>query len=139
VTRENHITQRLVSLTLLALISGPTFATAQNALSPPPLSSGFRFSETSGEQLFAAICQGCHMPDARGAVGAASYPSLAGDKKLEAAGYPVAIVVRGQRAMPGFGFLMSDDQVAAVVNYLRSHFGNDYRDMVTPEDVKAVR
>jgi mono/diheme cytochrome c family protein len=34
---------------------------------------------------------------------------------------------------------MSDDQVAAVVNYLRTHFGNDYRDMVTAEDVGAVR
>jgi mono/diheme cytochrome c family protein len=34
---------------------------------------------------------------------------------------------------------MSDDQLAAVVNYLRTHFGNNYRDAVTSEDVKAVR
>jgi mono/diheme cytochrome c family protein len=26
-----------------------------------------------------------------------------------------------------------------VVNYLRTHFGNDFRDAVTAEDVKAVR
>jgi mono/diheme cytochrome c family protein len=35
--------------------------------------------------------------------------------------------------------MMSDDQVAAVVNYLRTHFGNDYQDSVNPEDVKATR
>ena len=34
--------------------------------------------------------------------------------------------------------MMSDDQVAAVVNYLRTHFGNDYQDEVTAEDVKVV-
>jgi hypothetical protein len=26
-----------------------------------------------------------------------------------------------------------------VVNYLRTHFGNDYKDAVTAEDVKMVR
>jgi mono/diheme cytochrome c family protein len=35
--------------------------------------------------------------------------------------------------------MMSDDQVAAVVNYVRTHFGNDYPDAVTAENVKAVR
>ena len=29
--------------------------------------------------------------------------------------------------MPPFGAMMSDDQVAAVVNYLRTHFGNHIR------------
>ena len=89
--------------------------------------------------MFTAVCQGCHMPDGKGAAGAAAYPSLAGNSNLEASSYPVTIVVRGQRGMPGFGYLMSDDQVAAVVNYLRTHFGNDYRDAVTVEDVRAVR
>ena len=132
--------RKFVVLALLALILAPPGAAAQDA-SHSPLSSGFRFTESSGEQLFAAVCQGCHMPDAKGAVGAASYPSLADDstdlrgERLSR----VTIVVRGQRGMPGFGYLMSDDQVAAVVNYLRTHFGNDYRDMVTAEDVGAVR
>jgi mono/diheme cytochrome c family protein len=48
-------------------------------------------------------------------------------------------VVRGQRAMPPVGSMMSDDQVAEVVNYLRTHFGNQYQDTVTVEDVKLVR
>jgi mono/diheme cytochrome c family protein len=103
------------------------------------LSQGFRFVEKSGEQLFASVCRGCHMEDGKGAVGAGTYPSLAGNKNLEAGGYPVAVVVNGQRGMPPFGAMMSDDQVAAVVNYLRTHFGNSYRDAVTAADVKTVR
>ena len=30
---------------------------------------------------------------------------------------------------------MRDHQVAAVVNYIRTNFGNDYNDPVTAEDV----
>jgi len=117
-------------------------ALAQNpaqASSAGALSTGFAFSETGGEDLYANVCQGCHMPDGTGAIGAGAYPSLAGDKALEAAGYPVHIVVHGQRGMPPVGMMMTDDQIAAVVNYVRTHFGNDYRDAVTAADVKAVR
>jgi mono/diheme cytochrome c family protein len=41
--------------------------------------------------------------------------------------------------MPPFGAMMSDDQVAAVVNYLRTHFDNHYQDAVTAADVQSVR
>jgi mono/diheme cytochrome c family protein len=40
------------------------------------LSTGFRFTESTGEQLFANVCQGCHMPDGGGATGAGNYPHL---------------------------------------------------------------
>jgi mono/diheme cytochrome c family protein len=105
----------------------------------PALSPGFRFTESTGEELFASACQGCHMPDGKGAVGAGTYPSLANDSNLEAGNYPVHVVVRGQRAMPPVGAMMSDAQVAAVVNYVRTHFGNQYRDAVSAEDVKLAR
>jgi mono/diheme cytochrome c family protein len=114
-------------------------AHAQTAAPPTALSQGFRFVEMSGEELFANVCRGCHMSDAKGATGAGTYPSLAGNKNLEAGGYPVAVVVNGQRGMPAFGAMMSDDQVAAVVNYLRTHFDNNYPDAVTAGDVRTVR
>jgi mono/diheme cytochrome c family protein len=41
--------------------------------------------------------------------------------------------------MPAFGEMMSDTQVTAVVNYLRSHFGNSYLDEITVEEVHAAR
>lgn len=124
----------------LTLLSFPACAQVSGSTVPgPALSVGTRFVEKSGEELFANVCQGCHMPDGKGAAGAGIYPSLAGNRNLEAAGYPIEIIVNGQRGMPAFGMMMSDDQVVAVVNYLRTHFGNDYRDAVTAEDVKTVR
>lgn len=132
----------LAAPAIVLLGFGAPAALAQNpahASSAANLSTGFAFSEAGGEELYANVCQGCHMPDGKGAVGAGAYPALAGDKALEAAGYPVLIVVHGQHGMPPVGMMMTDDQVAAVVNYVRTHFGNDYRDAVTAADVKAVR
>jgi mono/diheme cytochrome c family protein len=102
-------------------------------------SSGYRFVEMSGEELYNNICRGCHMGDAKGASGAGAYPSLATNPNLESAGYPVTLVVRGRKAMPRFGDMMNDAQVAAVVNYLRTHFGNNYSDVVTAQDVSDAR
>lgn len=102
-------------------------------------SSNQRFVPKNGEVLYRSICQGCHMPDAKGAVGAGRFPALAGNEKLEASGYPVFVVLNGLRGMPGFGLYLDDEQVAAVVNYVRTHFGNNYRDKVSAGDVKAAR
>ena len=132
------------AVAILAALAPPSFMAQAQSAPPPPasapaLSPGFRFFETSGEELFVNVCRGCHMSDARGAAGAGAYPSLASNALLAASGYPVAVVVNGQRGMPAFGSMMSDDQVAAVVNYLRTHFGNDYKDAVTAADVRAAR
>jgi cytochrome c5 len=124
----------------LVLMSHAALADQETRSRPlTSLSMGYRFSETTGEELFASACQACHMPDGKGAVGAGTYPSLVQNRNLEAAGYPAYVVVRGQRAMPAVGAMMSDAQVAAVVNYVRSHFGNGYRDAVSADDVKLVR
>jgi mono/diheme cytochrome c family protein len=141
VTKADRLAIALL-LGVLAACPALSAAIAQDKSSPPveaPLSPSYRFTEVSGEQLFAGVCQACHMRDGRGASGAGSYPSLVGDKNLEAGGYPVYVVVRGQRAMPPVGRMMSDDQVAAVVNYVRTHFGNQYQDAVSPDDVKQAR
>ena len=45
-------------------------------------------------------------PKAAGAIGACAYPSLQKDRNLEAAGYPVYVIVRGQKAMPPIGMMM---------------------------------
>jgi mono/diheme cytochrome c family protein len=123
-------------------LSLPAAILAEDGSLPPnerTFSSGYKFVEMSGEELFGNVCQGCHMQGALGATGAGSYPSLAGNRNLESSGYPIYLVVNGRRGMPGFGDMMSDDQIAAVVNYLRTHFGNNYEDRVTAKDVKAAR
>lgn len=93
----------------------------------------------SGRDIFRNLCQGCHMPDAKGAAGAGMYPALAGNKNLETAGYPVAVVLHGQKGMPWMGEYLTDVQVANVVNYIRTNFGNHYTDAVTPNVVKQQR
>jgi mono/diheme cytochrome c family protein len=132
----------LAAISLVLILPTPLGRLAAEEAKPPvkaTLSLGSRFAESSGVELFASICQGCHMSDGKGATGAGNYPSLANDEKLGAKGYPLYVVVRGQRAMPPIGSGMSNDQVAEVVNYLRTHFGNQYPDAVTAEDVKTVR
>jgi mono/diheme cytochrome c family protein len=113
----------------LAALSGPAFA-QRNAGGYP---------EATGEAIYANVCQGCHMPDGKGAQGAGAYPALAGDKRLAAKAYPAMVIVRGQKAMPEFGTGLTDAQVAAVVNYVRSHLGNSYSDALTTAEVASLR
>jgi mono/diheme cytochrome c family protein len=100
---------------------------------------GRSFAKPSGEDVFRNICQGCHMPNAMGATGAGTYPRLAGDPYLAAAPYPMTMVVFGSRAMPPLGAYLNDSQIANVVNYVRTHFGNHYTDMVKSTDVAKLR
>ncbi|WP_168226331.1 cytochrome c [Bradyrhizobium sp. SK17] len=126
-------------ITALALLSATTALGQDSGAGKRTFSSGFRFVEMTGEELFGNVCQGCHMPDATGATGAGTYPSLAGNKNLESGSYPIYLVINGRRGMPPFGDMMTDGQVAAVVNYLRTHFGNSYQDAVTTKDVQDAR
>jgi mono/diheme cytochrome c family protein len=107
--------------------------------SGPTFGDPYRFTEQGGAAIYGSVCAGCHMVDGRGATGAGTYPALAGDAKLADAGFPIAMVLRGQRAMPRFGWGLTDEQVAAVVGFVRTGFGNRFVDAVTPADVAAQR
>ena len=98
-----------------------------------------QFPQQGGEALYKGICQDCHMPDGRGAEGAGHYPALAKNPKLSEPGYPISVITQGLKSMPAFGGAMSDQQIADVTNYIRTHFGNTYKDTVKPEDVKNAR
>jgi len=126
----------------LALAVGLTGAPAPSALAQSAdlrFGNPTRFMPQSGEALYAAVCQGCHMAGSVGAVGAGAYPALANNPRLAVAGYALSLVIRGRKGMPPFGSLLTDEQVAAVVNYVRTHFGNDFRDEVTADSAKAQR
>lgn len=118
-----------------SLITAPALGQSPDARFANPA----RFMAATGEGVYADVCQGCHMPEGVGAAGAGAYPALAGNPKLAAAGYPLVLVIRGRNGMPPFGDLLTDAQVAAVVNYVRSHFGNHFADAVTAADAKAAR
>ena len=124
----------------LAMILTGTTISATDAQSPDgSFASSRRFMQRDGEVIYRTVCQGCHMAAAQGAVGAGAYPALANDPKLAVAGYPVLVVINGSKGMPPFGTLLDDEQVAAVVNYIRSHFGNSYPDSASPADVTSAR
>jgi len=102
-------------------------------------SSGGGIDAATGKAVFEHVCQGCHQANARGAMGAgAGFPALAGNRNLENVGYPIGMVENGHGGMPWFNGMLSDAQVAAVINYVRTHFGNNYKDMITAADVAAA-
>jgi cytochrome c553 len=121
----------------VVLYESASFAEGPPAISP--LSRGWRFDEKGGAALYARVCAACHQPDANGAAGAASYPALAANQNLASAEYTESVLLNGLRGMPAIGRLMSDEQVAEVINYVRSHFGNNYEDALSASDVGAVR
>ena len=129
----------ITAAALMSVIAIPAWSDGAQDMGAGAMNRGGPFSFQGGQAIFTNVCQGCHMPQAQGAVGAGMYPALAKDAKLEVAGYPLTVVVHGQKAMPAFGNLLNDQQVADVVNYVRANFGNKYKDKVKPEDVKAQR
>ena len=133
----------LILVAACALATTCCIADEPPIFSPPTQGGAFaprgHFVQSDGAALYRAICQGCHMPDARGARGAGTYPALAANPKLASAAYPAVMVLGGRRGMPAFGDSLSDDQVAEVVNYVRSHFANRYADTLTPDEVARLR
>ena len=116
----------------------------------PAANSAATMSSASGAEIYQHICQGCHMAQAQGAKGAAAYPKLANNVSLTAWQYVALTVLNGRSAMPAFGTpsgqvssglrlaLLSDAQIAAVINYVRTHFGNRYRDVVTAAQIATL-
>ncbi len=114
-------------------------AAAQTLAPPQPMVKDGRFTMRDGQAIYAGVCAACHMPDARGAAGSGAYPALAANPRLAGAAYPIHVVIHGQKGMPAFGAMLDDDQIAAVVAYVRGHFGNAYGGAVTAAEVKAGR
>ena len=102
----------------------------------------------SGAQIFAANCSSCHQANGQGAVGA--FPPLAGSEIV--AGDPAKIIhivkyglsgpitIRGTTydgQMPAWSPQITDANIASVITYVRSAWGN-HASQVTPSQVTAV-
>jgi mono/diheme cytochrome c family protein len=127
-----------IALLIVALIVQPAFgqvpqsgdiAGSATVRTPPPV---------TGEQIYQQVCQACHMADAKGGAGAAAIPALAKNPRLAEAGYPIGIIAQGRGAMPPLTDMLGPSQIAAVVTYVRSHFGNSYKKPVTEAEVKLM-
>ncbi|TAJ68601.1 MAG: cytochrome c [Phenylobacterium sp.] len=121
----------LGALAALALTAAPAFADEPGpGGSKPPVAK-------TGEEVYRTYCQACHMADAKGAVGAGAFPALASNPRLGTTGYAAYIVANGKGGMPWFKDALSKAQAQALLTYLRTHFGNDYKEPVTAADVEA--
>jgi mono/diheme cytochrome c family protein len=98
---------------------------------PAPPSSAMKI----GQQIYADECAGCHKADGKGTPGL--FPALA-ETPLVQQSDPASllhVVLRGTMglatpqaptaaAMPAFAWVLNDDQVAAVLTYIRNSWGN---------------
>jgi mono/diheme cytochrome c family protein len=103
-----------------------------------------------GAAIYADECSGCHGADGKGAAGL--FPSLNGAPVVQQndATSLLHVVLRGARsaatagaptgaAMPQFAWVLTDDQVAAVVSYIRNAWGNSAPPVSAAEVGKARR
>jgi cytochrome c oxidase cbb3-type subunit 2 len=79
----------------------------------------------SGEALFASYCAACHQPDGQGVADA--YPPLAGNPFViqESAEQVIQVVLTGRAGMPHFQDYLTDQELAAVISYVRNGWENN--------------
>ena len=103
----------------------------------------------TGEQVYTQVCVTCHQANGEGMT--AVYPPLAGSEwmaksnetliKIVLHGLMGEIEVKGAKynnVMSPWGSALNDEEVANVLTYVRSSWGNT-GDAVKAEEVKAVR
>ena len=90
-----------------------------------------------GAPIFAANCAACHQATGKGIPGA--FPALAGDKFVTGdPAKPVAVLLNGRGGMPTFRDVLDDGQIAGVLSYVRSSWGNK-ASAVDPQLVAKLR
>jgi mono/diheme cytochrome c family protein len=102
-----------------------------------------------GAQIYADECSGCHTASGRGTPH--MFPSLNGSSAVQQIDPTslLRVVLRGARsvatdkaptapAMPSFGWILNDEQVAAVVTYIRNAWGNS-APPVSGSEVNKIR
>jgi mono/diheme cytochrome c family protein len=91
----------------------------------------------AGETLYRQKCAACHQPTGKGVKGA--FPALAGDALVLGEPAPlVRMVLAGRGGMPTFKQSMNDQQIADVLSFVRSAFGNSAAKLA-PEIVATTR
>jgi mono/diheme cytochrome c family protein len=111
------------------------FALAAAALSGSDVQAQAPASPDGAEVFTTAGCAACHGPNGEGGAG----PQLAGDEALANTDMVINQVLHGGQMMPPIGEGLTDAQVAAVINFIRSSWGNTTEDTVTAEQVGAIR
>jgi mono/diheme cytochrome c family protein len=76
-----------------------------------------------GKTLFAKNCAACHQATGKGIPGA--FPALAGNGFVQGTPGDVAtVLLKGRGGMPDFSGSLNDAEIAQVLSYVRSSWGN---------------
>lgn len=127
-------------------------AAATTPASPAPAAGGADLLAT-GQRIYSTVCIACHQPTGQGLP--PMFPPLAGSDwvnvnkpdrmiRMVLHGFTGPITINGKPftspapMMPPQGGALNDEQIAGVLTYVRSNFGNK-AGPVTPEQVKAIR
>ncbi len=100
----------------------PGGSLAAHGASDPSAAAHSAEGTALGASVFAQNCAGCHGASGQGAVG----PRLAGNEDLADRAFVETRVREGEGIMPAFRGRLSDEQIAAVVDHVRSSWGNDF-------------
>jgi len=90
-----------------------------------------------GAKVYASNCAACHQANGKGA---GSFPALDGSKVVlgpKEANFQ--IMLNGKGAMPKWGGVISDGDIAAVITYTRNAWGNKTGDVYQTPDLMAAR
>lgn len=129
-------------------VYAPYGSSAQLAAMQPKSEGGELMAR--GKQVYGNACAPCHQASGMGAAG--QFPPLAGSEWVTQmpAGRAIRIVLNGMQgpvkvkgaeynnAMVPWRDSLNDQDIAAVVSYIRNEWGNK-ADNVTPEQVKKIR
>jgi cytochrome c6 len=90
-----------------------------------------------GKTLFAKNCAACHQANGKGIPGA--FPALAGNGFVQGAPNEVAtVLLKGRGGMPDFSGSLDDGEIAQVLSYVRSSWGNSAAPL-SADEVAAQR
>ncbi|MFW6199240.1 MAG: c-type cytochrome [Gemmatimonadota bacterium] len=94
-------------------------------------------AEDPGRSVYEESCVRCHRDGGRGVEGV--FPSLRDNDLVRGSSEALVIMVlEGRAAMPGFAETLSDQEIAAVVSYLRSNWGNEAK-RIAEDEIAEVR
>ena len=131
----------------------PPAPAAPSPVPASPAAGGGADLLATGQRIYSTVCIACHQPTGMGLP--PMFPPLAGSDwvnvnkpdrmiRMVLHGFTGPITLNGKPfvspapMMPPQGGALNDEQIAGVLTYVRSNFGNK-AGPVTPEQVKAIR
>jgi cytochrome c5 len=79
--------------------------------------------DATGQEIYEQVCSNCHGADLSGGIGPAVGPGS--NAAAQDDDFLLLTITRGRGRMPSFDTTLSDDQIARVVDYLRTAQGSD--------------